>query len=152
MIIEVWLLGVAAILLTTNNGVRKLFLISLVADTIIWATIIMRHSIYLFANVPMVAGCCIITALYIYVLFNKAIFYNNKILNQPIFWLSISTVLYFGCDIPYMGLHNYMAQHVLALAKKLDYINRILDIIRYPLVAISFILLGRQQHVALKGA
>ena len=152
MIVEVWLLGIAAIYLTSNKTIKNIFLSLLILNSIAWITIITTNSIYVFANVSMVCGCSIITVMYIVILYSNGLFSGEKILNQPIFWLCISTILYFGCDIPYMGLHNYITKHLPGMAKQFDYINATLDIIRYPLVAISFILLGRRKQVDLKSA
>ena len=151
IIVEVWLLGIAAIYLSRGVTIRKVFFSLLVVNSAIWVIDICINSIFLFANLSMVCGSIILTFLYILILYYN-LFSVKGVLQQPIFWLSVSTILYFGCDTPYMGLHNYLATHSPNLATELDYINRILDIIRYPLVAISFILLGRQKKVALKAA
>ena len=152
MIIEVWLLGTAAIYLINNHKIRKLFIALLIFNSILWASVIIRNSIYLFANISMVFGCCLITVMYIIVLYHNSLFNDKGTLKESVFWLAIATILYFGCDIPYMGLHNYLVLNYPSLGTKLSIINTLLDIIRYPIVAISFILLGRQKKVALKAA
>ena len=152
MIIEVWLLGLAAIYLVRKDIVKKVFFILLIINTIVWACVVVNNSIYSFATISMVCGCCLVTLMYISVLFNNSLFNGGSIIKQPVFWLSLSTILYFGCDIPFMGLHNYLVEHMLRLATQLTNINTVLDIIRYPLVAISFILLGRRKQVVLKSA
>ncbi len=90
--------------------------------------------------------------MYIVVLFSNSLFSTKNIFSQPVFWLCFSTILFFGCDIPFMGLHNYLFDKNPKLGDQLVNINNILDIIRYPLVGISFILLGRQHSKPLKVA
>ncbi len=151
IIVEVWLLGISATYLINSTKIKNIFLLLLATNSLIWIGIILQYSIYVFANVSMVVGCCFITVIYVIVLYTNSLFSDKAALKQPVFWLSVSTILYFACDIPYMGLHNYMIQYMPSVSKKLGNINTILDIIRYPLVAISFILLGLKKG-ALKAA
>ena len=152
MLVEVWLLGISAVYFVISNKIKKSFFILLIANTIIWLVVIATNSIYVFANASMVSSCCVITIMYIVVLYTRCLFIDQSILKQPIFWVSISTIIYYACDIPYMGLHNYLVQHSPALGVQLANINMVLDRIRYPLVAISFILLGRRKQVGLTAA
>jgi len=152
MFFEALLLGVAAIYLTNNQFSKKSFLVLLILNSIIWIAVIVTNSIYAFATISMVCGCCVLTVIYIVVLYTNSLFSNEKAFKQPVFWLSIATILYFGCDIPYMGFQSYLIAHSPILVLKLENINRILDRIRYPLVAISFILLGRQKQVGFTAA
>ena len=152
MLTEVLLMGGAAIYLVNKKNVRLLFLLLLGINTSIWGYAIFVNSIYSFANFSMVCGCILLASIYLSVFFANSLFKQANIIKQPIFWLCLSTILYFGCDIPYMGLHNYLTKHAPSIAWQLDYINIILDIIRYPLIAISFLLLGRQKNVVLNTA
>ena len=149
ILIEVWLMGIAAIYLINTNEIKKIFLGLLIISTVIWGINIATVSIYQFASISMVFGLAFLTIMFIIVLFSNMLF-NDNILKQPVFWLSLSTILYCACDIPYMGLHNYLSEHMPSLSFQLAFINSLLDIIRYPLVAISFILLGRQKEVVIK--
>ena len=151
MIIEIWLLGVAAIKLMYLKA-KRLFFLVLIVYTAFWAINIAMSSVYVFASMTFISGLAILTAMYLIVLFNNSVFKSNSMLQQPVFWLSISTILYCSCDIPYFGLHNYLIANSPAIAHKLININTVLDVIRYPLVAISFILLGRQKQVVLNAA
>jgi hypothetical protein len=45
-----------------------------------------------------------------------------------------------------MGMHNYLSEKMPRLGTKLAVINSALDIVRYPLTGISFILLGRRKN------
>ena len=150
MPVEVWMLGVAGLFLVSNKNLRKIFLLAMALNTGIWMFNIIITSINVFANIAMIAGCILLTVIYTIVMLNDSLFSNKDILKQPVFWLSASTILYFGCDIPYMGLHNFLSTAMPSSGSKLDYINSVLDVIRYPVSAISFILLGRQRHLEVK--
>jgi len=151
ILLEVWLSGIAAIKLM-NLKTKNIFFILLGIQTLFWTISVLRGSIYVFANFALVLGLIMLTLMYLIVLFSNSVFNSNDILKQPVFWLSISTVLYCACDIPYFGLHSYLISNSPRLAHRLIYINTVLDVIRYPLVAISFILLGRQKQAVLKAA
>ena len=152
ILIDVFFMGSAAILLIDNRKTRRLFMVFIFIDSIIWIMDIITNSIYEFANFAMVCNLIFSTIMFLIVLFSNSIFHSKKMLKQPVFWLSVSTILYSACDIPYMGLHNYLIIHAPVLSNELFTINTVLDIVRYPLVAISFILLGRQKQVALNAA
>jgi hypothetical protein len=145
MIFEVWMLGLASLYLVKNKTVQISFVALLLLDTAVWIHTIATNPITVFASFPMVCGCIALTVIYLVVLLSNSLFSQNKILNQPIFWLCIANILYFSCDIPVMGLHNFLYKTSPSIANKLSIINTVLDIVRYPLVGVSFLMLGRQK-------
>lgn len=151
LLFDIWMMGTAAIYLM-NFKKNVYFFVALLGYTIVWVISVAINSINTFANFAMVFGLILLTIMYLLVLFNNSVFKKSNILTQPVFWLSLSTILYCSCDIPYFGLHNYLIIHAPRLSYKLIGINTVLDVIRYPLVAISFILLGRQRQIVLKAA
>lgn len=150
MIVEAWLMGVCAIYLVGNRKLKFLFILLLIIDTCIWFINIKLNSLDSFATLSMVCGSIVFTLMYLIILINGCIFNVKGLMLQPLFWLCISTILYFCCDIPYMGMRNYLHKEMPVLSKQLSFINTILDIVRYPLYGISFILLGRKKPVELK--
>ncbi len=150
MLFEVYSLGIAAIWLITNRKLKLLYSVLLVIDTIYWIINIKLATLYLFASSAMIFGCIILSFMYIVILFREELFFSINIFSQPIFWLSISTILYFAGVIPIMGLHNFLTEKMPNVGANLEYINLVLDIIRYPLVGISFVLLGRNKPLLLK--
>ncbi len=152
MIIDFGLNSIIAILLTKGSSAKRIFAALIVVYCIGWATEIMIDSIYILANFAIVLGSILLTVMYFFVLINNSIFSNKDILKQPVFWLSASTILFCAPGIPYWGLHNYLNNNALKLAAQLSYINVVLDALRHPLAAISFILLGRQKTAVLNTA
>jgi hypothetical protein len=143
--VEVWCLGIAAIYLVNNRKIKNTFLVLLIINTLFWVVDLVNHSFYSLTNFAMVSGCILLTTMYITILFTNSIFSNKQTLKQPVFWLCFSTILYFAGVIPLFGLQNLLSTKLLSIGKELRYINIILDIVRYPLAGISFILLGREQ-------
>jgi hypothetical protein len=88
----------------------------------------------------------LLTVLYTAVLFASSVFHNRRIHEQPLFWLAISNILYFSCIVPYMSMYRYFLHLPRSVGIALASIVFILNFIRYPLVGISFILLGQEQR------
>lgn len=147
--IEMWLLGVAGMYFLPNRRVKMITAIFLIISTIIWASNIVANTVYVYANYAMACGALILTVLYFAVLFANSLFNTKQILRQPLFWLALSNILYFGCIVPFLGLFQYLTQ-MPTLGKELATINYILNFIRYPMVGVSFILLGREHFQAIK--
>ena len=152
MLIESFLITISAIYLVSNRIIKFVFIFFFAVNTIYWTTNIYNYSIYVFASSSLILGSIIYTSMYIFILFTKSLFTTIGTFSQPVFWLCLSTILYFGCDLPSMGLHNYFIENNPKLGRRLVNINELLDFIRYPLLGISFILLGRQQSKPLKVA
>lgn len=145
LLVEVWLIGLAGRLLLRNKLIQKFVLPVLILATLIWCSNIYFSGMADFANWCFVASSLILIVLYFIVLFDNALFSSQKIITQPVFWLSFSIIIFFGCDLPYFGIRNYLVNKHSDIELKVDYINYILNFIRYPLVAISFILCTYKQ-------
>ena len=146
MPLEPLLLGVASLEFIKMKKYKPIVYGLLLLNFIVWLLEILHNSIYNFASFSMICGCFLLTGLYIGVLLNNTIYGKRALVSEPSFWLCLSVILYFGCDIPYMGMFKYWGVHKLALIR-LANINSLLDLIRYPLVAISFFILGYQQRL-----
>lgn len=147
---DMWLTGGAAMLLLGKSAFRRSIPYLLTFLTGIWAINIYNIGFYYLATWFFVSSCILLVLLYIAVLFNKSLFTNKKIIQEPATWLSMSVILYFGCNVPYFGLYNYLIAHNYASVEKLWFINLSLDFLRYPLIAIAFFLMARQKIRALK--
>lgn len=133
------------------NGVRKYIILAMLTGWSIWIYQIVRHSIVEFSVFSLVSGSLIIDVLYISILVLNTMHSSSALSKNPLFWLSISVVLYYVCDIPYMTvltdtMNNYM--HKKINMPSLD-INNILNCITHLLVAFSFLLIGKQKDIAI---
>ena len=125
MIIEVWLMGLSAIYLIYNKYLKIFWFLLLSSTSTYWIIDIYSHSIFQFATSSLILNCIILTFMYIVVLFSNSLFSTKNIFSQPVFWLCFSTILFFGCDIPFMGLHNYLFDKNPKLGDQLVNINNI---------------------------
>jgi len=139
MPLEPLLLGIAGTGFIKGNGYKKVIYALLAMNVMVWLFEIFKYSIFTFASLSMICGCFLLVAIYIGVLMNVAISGSKTLIKEPLFWLCLSTILYFGCDIPSMGLFHYWPTYK-RTAIRLSNINQVLNFFRYPLVAVSFLL------------
>lgn len=120
----------------------------------VWAYCIFSKSLFVFASPFMVSSCLFITAVYVYITIVNAFKSDKLVYNDPLFWLCLSNLLYFGCDIPFMSLTDYWYKAYVSKEMKLARIdiNGVLNMLRYLLLAISFLTLGLQKRSSLKPA
>lgn len=143
-LIELWLLLLCAYLLISNSLFKRIILSLLLLGTAIWAS-----NIYIVGFNTLIIWSILFNSIafvfsYSYILYNLIFYDDAKLIVQPKFWLCMSMIIYFACNIPLFGLLNFLVDNDMHLAKNLFWINLILNFIRYPMVAVSFYLLGKQ--------
>jgi len=57
----------------------------------------------------------------------------------PEFWIATGLILFYSCNLPYMGMLNFLVNNYLVLAEKLLTVLRILIIIMYSLFTYAFL-------------
>lgn len=152
MLAELWLTGSAAVYFIKKKILKQGVLFALLLVNMIWIIEVFHYGIIRFATNTFMSLCVVLIIIYTGVLFNRSIFTNKSIIKQPVFWLALSVILYFGCDLPYLGLNNYLVKMSMSMAEKLFLINQLLDITRYVLIGIGIFLHGYQHKKALKTA
>lgn len=144
---ELWLMTVPGIILLRRAVLRRFLFFITIITTLIWIVKIYQHGLSKFS--PFILLSIYLTTLLIYfiVLFHIALSTEEKLVKLPAFWLCLSVIIYFGCNIPYYGLYNYLESKEPKLLNQLFDITLVLNFIRYPLVAVSFYLMGRQHKI-----
>lgn len=151
LLIDSWLMGIAGNYFIENKILKRSVPFLLVLTSAIWVFDLWSNGFNVLPNRFLVCYSILLVIIYISVLFNKA-FINTSILKSPLFWIAISTILYYSCIIPFIGLWNLILKTSPKLADQLFNINLVLNFIRYPLVALSFYLYGKQQQRMLNEA
>jgi len=147
ILIEAWAMTIAGFYLISNRRIQRLLFFLLCANTLFWLRTLIANSVFVFANIPMATGCLFMAIEYVYILISDGIFNRANVIKQPLFWLSVSIILYCACVIPLMMMHGYLQKYAVSISVPLQHINSVLNIVRYALVAISFILLGNRTRV-----
>lgn len=140
---ELLLMGIAGKDLIQSKLMKNVATVLMFIGIVIWIVNIYKSGINQFANWTFIYISIMLIVIYLNVLFG-CIFNGTNLTGSPAFWLSVSVILYFSCALPYFGLFQYLNTTSRSLAKGLFYINEFLNFVRYPMVAVSFYLLGKQ--------
>lgn len=70
-----------------------------------------------------------------------------NITRQPLFWISIAMLVFYGCNIPYFGMLNYLASKDSGILKQLMQILFTTNYVRYSLTIVAFLLLKKQSQL-----
>lgn len=143
-IAELWVAGMAGILLLKNPALRKAFISLLVLPSFFWLYFISVNGLAVMPSPALTAIDTSLVVIYATALFQNTVFEGRKLAAQPVFWLCLSVITFFACNIPLYSMFNYIYRTNPELLKKLFVITKTLNFIRYPMVAFSFYLYGRQ--------
>lgn len=143
-IIELWLLTLAALSLTKNSLIRKVSVFLLVSGSLLWCYEIYERGIRNWLSWFTLFHYSFLFVFYIYILITRTLFEKTSITKNPIFWVSLSVLLYYCGALPYFGFFNYMYYKFPDVMAKLSKINLVLDLVRYPLVGLAFIISSKQ--------
>ncbi|MEZ5018487.1 MAG: hypothetical protein R2800_15610 [Flavipsychrobacter sp.] len=143
LLIEIWLVCTPALLLYTSKKLKLLALLLLSSSALVWLLNVYQKGIHVPANLYFLYYCITVLIIYLLLLFNSGIFNGKKLVAQPVFWIALSALLYFGCMIPYKGFELYLFANDMELARTLFNINIGLGMLRYLFLAVSFFLLGK---------
>lgn len=144
MLLDSWLLGLAGRSFVSSKILKTAIPLSLVVTTLIWMLDSYKTNFSSFSNVFFVSYSILLIIVYITALTNRT-FGSRSLFLNPVFWIGVSSIVYYGCILPYITLLNYLHDTNPGAAFKLWDINLILNFIRYPLVALAFYLVGRRQ-------
>jgi hypothetical protein len=121
----------------------------MIAASLLWAGIVWQQGLEMHPTWALSFIGIVIVYIYLGVLAGT-IFRSNKLWLQPDFWLSIAIILFYSCTIPLYTIFNYLIRNNQVLLGKLFNIVMVLNVIRYPLVALSLYLYGRHRQKTLK--
>jgi hypothetical protein len=129
--------------LQKNTQSRKLIPPIALIAAVSWGINIFKAGFLSYATWAIATICVILVLIYLGVLF-RVLFSSQNIFKQADFWLSVSILMFFGCNIPFYSLFNYLYSENPVLLDRLFDIVLVLNFIRYPLVAFSFYLHAKE--------
>ncbi len=59
--------------------------------------------------------------------------------NSPEFWIATGLIIFYACNLPYMGMLNFLVKNYLGLAIKFLSILKILNVIMYSIFIYAFL-------------
>lgn len=146
IITELLLLCYTASLLLHRKIEKLVISVIAIACSSIWASSLLQNGIFKFAHVALVVNCVVLTATYLYILISRALSRDMDLFRDPVSWVCLSTIIFFGCDLPFMTMINSLVQAYLEQTLKLKAINVniLLDMVRYLFLAVAFYSIGIQ--------
>jgi hypothetical protein len=64
---------------------------------------------------------------------------TKSLVKEGEFWVAIGLILFYTCEVPYMGMYRYLSANYVQLAVKLKNLNLVTNIIMYLLFAYAFL-------------
>jgi len=145
LFIELWLVGLAGWYMIRNKTYQKWLMAFLIICTVVAIVSISITGIKVFANWAFLMECLLLTITYLGILINLLISNKGNITKEPVFWLCIGIITYFGCNVPLFGMLNYLVEYHPLLGNYIYRIDHVLCIIRYSFVAVGF--LSCRKHI-----
>jgi hypothetical protein len=124
---------------------KKIILFSCIFFLFISLILHSVNNFFIFNESIYVIESILIVIIYTFILFRC--FYETFTIEvkSPEIWASIGLILYFGCNLPYFSLFNYLNTHYLSMSEILqDRITDVLSNIRYLLLAVGFWVITRK--------
>ena len=140
ILVSTTLITAAGVIYLTIKIAKPIIISILVIWIVFWIIHLINSPIAHFANKAFLSGSVILVSLFILVLINL-INTNRQIThNLPIYLLCIAVLLYYACNMPTIGLLDYLLEHYRLLAKNLYIINSSLSIAYYAILSYAFYL------------
>ncbi|MFA6150153.1 MAG: hypothetical protein WC716_02455 [Chitinophagaceae bacterium] len=105
-----------------------------------WCAEIYYQSIHVFAVKTYVIGALILLVSYFFVLYKSA-WNRMSLFKQSQFWFAIGVILFFGCNIPFFSMYDYIVEN--STDYQMDLLTNLMMVFthfRYLCTAIGFIL------------
>lgn len=124
------------------------FLYLLLIPIFFWFYSVFKNGFNYFTSVAYVSFSIAILIVYLNLLFKSVLTYRGDLVKLPTLWLAIGVILFFGCNIPYLSMLNYLCNNFnQEVNNTLHLILKTFCNLRYILMAISLIMASRQNQI-----
>lgn len=124
------------------------FLYLLLIPIFFWFYSVFKNGFNYFTSVAYVSFSIAILIVYLNLLFKSVLTYRGDLVKLPTLWLAIGVILFFGCNIPYLSMLNYLCNNFnQEVNNTLHLILKTFCNLRYILMAISLIMTSRQNQI-----
>jgi hypothetical protein len=89
--------------------------------------------------ISIVGCCCAIILAVCYYIQQLASPKFTSLARQPVFFIATGMLVFYSCQLPFLGTLNYLVKNHLSLAKDLLAVLRILNIVMYSLFTYAYI-------------
>ncbi len=111
---------------------------------IVWIFSIWYINIDTFFSFLYILDSFILLLTYCYLLYQESLHFKKAIIQSPIFWLCVGTILFYGVNLPFFSLLPFLSKNLTTLQfRKLHNLLLLLIQIRYFAIAYSFYLVHK---------
>lgn len=143
ILVEIPIIYLSALKLQPNYFFKKFAGLGLIAFLALWIRHAVLTKLTIFPTFLMLYAS--IFALTIFLAILIRLIGQDNIFKQPLFYFCLGMLIFYGCTIPYIGVVNYFDKVDNTALKKLAQILFISNYVRYSLIAISYVVLYRQE-------
>jgi hypothetical protein len=140
ILVEVVILLYAAFWYLPDIRMKRITLSGIVVFSIIYFSELIMDGPWHLLNITLVCAGLILVTIFVMVLhdvINKTDF-SWKV--SPDLWVSIGILIYFACNVPFLGLFHQLMKYDATITDRLFYITEILASIRYFTFSVAFLL------------
>lgn len=144
-LLEHWMLALAGFCFLRKIWASRIIIPLLLFITLVWVWGVYTSGIFVFYTSFGLAHHIILVLIYLAVLYYSIVFRRVKLRKHPQLWISLSVIIFYGCELPFQGMFTYLAEHHPEILKALFHpIVWTLNFIRYPMTAYALYLAGSQ--------
>lgn len=141
---EVMILLYAAQLYLSGSTRKRIVLIGIISFLSIYVIEGVTDGFSDILNITLVAAGLIVVVVYGMVMYSALHQTDFDWKMSPELWLCIGTLVYFACNVPFIGLIHQLLRYDAKLVDSLFYITEVLAAIRYLMVSVAFIIVWKQ--------
>lgn len=138
---ELFITSLTAYFLLKKTLIKKATYITLPLLLISWSSEVFLHQCKNFATITFLLSSVLFLGMFIVILYHYG---TTQLLpaKQPAFWVCISMIVYYGCNIPIFSFIDYLIVNHHGNPEVLyTVINNSVSILRYMLLAVAFFLI-----------
>lgn len=141
LLIEFWMYAFYFKKIITSGLIKRAINFFLILYPFFWIiTVYFLFGIDRWNSYIIIVGSCttiLLSAAYYYELFNSPkLIHLSK---HPEFWIATALIIFYACNLPYMGMFNFLTKNYSDLAYDLLIVLRILNIVMYSLFAYAYL-------------
>jgi len=107
----------------------------------VWLYEVINTGVMIFTVKAYIVDSILLMGTYLVVLYYSTINYRGSLTRSPSLWICLSIILYYGCNIPFFSVLNYLVDNKAKdVIKFLFVVLQVLINVRYLFIAIGFYL------------
>lgn len=129
------------LLQATNKVERTIIRLFIILFPITWYIMVIRiNGLYKWDSLMQVIAAVFIICISLYYYFKLLV--SEEIIDlktQPGFWIATGMIIFYACNLPYLGMLDFLVRHYLVLAEDFILVLLVLNILMYILFTYAYL-------------